>query len=133
VKVKKTVLIIIDGTGQAAKMADDIAAVLKENAVTIKTASEFAGTDILPADMFFIGCENPNPASFDYLSDLLKHINLAGRSCGIFSPKSKQAAEYLANLLADSEAALYSQPFFADSTDVSGWVEKVLAMKPVSD
>jgi hypothetical protein len=130
VKAKKTVLIIIDDTDQVAKMADDIAAVLKEEAVTIKTASEFIGTDILPADMFFIGCEAPKPASFDYLSDLFKHINLAGRSCGFFSPHSEQAAAYLADLLADSEAALYSQPLFADYTDISGWVEKVLANNP---
>jgi hypothetical protein len=127
VKAKKTVLIVIDGTGQVAKMADDIAAVLKGYTVTIKAASEFAGTDLLPADMFFIGCEAPKPASFDYLSDLLKHINLAGRSCGVFSPESEKAASYLAGLLADSEAALYPQPLFADSPDIAAWVEKIRA------
>jgi hypothetical protein len=127
VKVEKTVLIVIDGTEQAAKMADDIAAVLKGDKVTIKAASEFAGTDILPVDMFFIGCEDPKPSSFDYLSDLFKHINLAGRSCGVFSPKSEKAAAYLADLLADSEAVLYPQPLFADGTDVAAWVEKIRA------
>jgi hypothetical protein len=126
VKAKKTVLIVIDGTEQTAKMANGIGAVLKDKAVTIKAASLFAGTDILPADAFFIGCEDPKPASFDYLSDLLKHINLAGRSCGVFSPRSEKAAAYLADLLADSEADLYSQPLFAHDADVSGWVEKVL-------
>jgi hypothetical protein len=125
-----TVLIITDGTEQVAKMADDIAAALKEDTVIIKAASEFAGTDILSADMFFIGCEDPKPVSFDYLSELLKHINLAGRSCGVFSSRSKKAAVYLADLLADSEAVLCSQPFFADSSDISGWVERVLAGKP---
>jgi hypothetical protein len=126
VKAKKTVLIVTDGTEQVAKMADDIAAVLRDDTVTIKAASEFAGTDILPVDVFFIGCEEPKPASFDYLSDLLSHINLAGRCCGIFSPLSKETVAYLTDLLADSEALLYSQPLFADCTDVSGWVEKVL-------
>jgi hypothetical protein len=126
VKAKKTVLIVIDGSEQTAKMANGIGAVLKDKAVTIKAASRFAGTDILPVDVFFIGCEDPKPASFDYLSDLLKHINLAGRSCGVFSPRSEKAAAYLADLLADSEAALYSQPLFAQDADVSGWVEKVL-------
>jgi hypothetical protein len=130
VKVTKTVLIIIDGTGQVAKMAEGIAAVLKEDAVTIKTASQFSGTDILPADMFYIGCEDPAPASFDYLSDLFKHINLAGRPCGVFSPKSEEAAAYLAGLLADSDAALYPQPLFAGSGDLAGWVEKVRAHDP---
>jgi hypothetical protein len=127
VKAKKTVLIVTDGTEQAAKMADDIAAVLKKDAVTIKAACQFAGTDILPADMFFIGCENPKPASFEYLSELLTHINLAGRSCGVFSPGSEKAAAYLAGLLADSEAALYPRPLFAGDPDIAGWVEKIRA------
>jgi hypothetical protein len=131
VKAGKTVLIVTDGTERAAKMADDIAAALKGGAVTVKAASEFEGTDLLPADMFFVGCEAPGPASFDYLSDLFNHINLAGRSCGIFSPRSEKAAAYLADLLADSEAALYSRPLFADDADVCGWVEKVLVNRPV--
>jgi hypothetical protein len=131
VKAEKTVLIIIDGTEKVAKMAESIAAVLKGNAVTIKTVSEFTGTDILPVDLFFIGCETPEPASFGYLSELLKHINLAGRSCGVFSPGSEKAAAYLSGLLKDSEAALCSQALFPDSTDVSGWVKKVLAPAPV--
>jgi hypothetical protein len=132
VKAKKTVLIVIDGTEQVAKMADEIAAVLREDTVTIKAASQFAGTDLLPADMFFIGCENPGPASFDYLSDLLKHINLAGRSCGVFSPGSEKAAAYLADLLADSEAVLYPQPLFAGGPDAAAWVEKIRAHERVS-
>jgi hypothetical protein len=127
VKAKKTVLIVTDGTEQVAKMADEIAAVLKGDAVTIKAASQFAGTDILPADMFFIGCEDSKPAFFDYLSDLLRHINLAGRSCGVFSPESEKAAAYLAGLLADSEAVLYPQPLFAGSPDIAAWVEKIRA------
>jgi hypothetical protein len=131
VKAEKIVLIIIDGTEQVAKMADTIAAVLKGNVVTIKTVSDFAGTDILPVDLFFIGCETPEPASFEYLSDLLKHINLAGRSCGVFSPGSEKAAAYLSGLLKDSEAALCSQALFSNSEDVSGWVKKVLANIPV--
>jgi hypothetical protein len=126
VEAKKTVLIVVDGTEPVGKMADDIAAALKGNAVTIRAASEFAGTDILPADVLFIGCQAPGPASFNYLSDLLRHINLAGRSCGVFSPRSEKAAAYLAGLLEDSEAALYSQSLFAHCVDVPGWVDKVL-------
>jgi hypothetical protein len=125
VKAEKTVLIITDGTEQTSKMADDIAAVLKGDKVTIKAASECEGTDILPVDMFFIGCETPKPASFAYLSELFTHINLAGRSCGVFSPKSEKAAAYLADLLADSEAALYPRPLFAGDPDVAGWVKKI--------
>jgi hypothetical protein len=127
VKAKKTVLIITDGPDQVGKIADSIAAALKGNTVTIKAASEFAGTDILPVEVFFIGCETPKPASFSYLSDLLKHINLAGRSCGIFSPQSETAAAYLTGLLKDSEAALNPKPLFAKTADISAWAEKVLS------
>jgi hypothetical protein len=129
VKAKKTVLIVTDGVDTVGKMADDIAAALKGNTVTIKRASEFAGTDLLPADVFFVGCEAPNPASFEYLSELFSHINLAGRSCGVFSPGSEKAAAYLAGLLKDSEAVLNPQPLLAGTRNVSGWVQKVLEKK----
>jgi hypothetical protein len=125
-KAKKRVLIVTDGTDQVGKMADGIAAALKGNTITIKAASEFTGTELLSADIFFIGCEAPAPASFSYLSDLLKHINLAGRSCGIFSPRSETAVSYLTGLLKDSEAALNPKPLFAATAGVSAWAKTVL-------
>ena len=127
-KTKKTVLIVTDGSGETAKMAAGIAAALKGNRVTVKTAPDFAGNDLLPAEAFFLGCEKPKPGSFAYLTDLLKHINLAGRPCGVFSPGSEKAAKYLAGLVRDSEAALNPKPLLAGSAAaVKKWAEKVIS------
>ena len=127
-KTKKTVLIVTDGSGETAKMAAEIAAALKGNKVTVKTAPEFMGNDLLPVEVFFLGCEKPKPGSFAYLTDLLKHINLAGRPCGVFSPGSEKAIKYLAGLVRDSEAALNPEPLFAGSrAPVKKWTQKVVS------
>ena len=127
-ETKKKVLIITDGVEETAKMAAGIVAALKNDNVAVKTASEFKGNDILPAQAFFLGCEKPKPDSFAYLTDLLKHINLAGRPCGVFSPGSEDAAKYLAALVHDSEAALSPEPLFYGSGDiVAAWAQKVVS------
>ena len=129
-KAKKVVLIITDGSGATAKMAEGVASALKGNEVSVKSASDFKGNDILPAEAFFLGCEEPRPDSFAYLSDLLKHINLAGRPCGIFSPDSEKAAKYLAGLVRDSEAALNPELLIGakgSGSDISKWAKKVVS------
>ena len=128
VKAKKNVLIVTDGSVGVAELAGEIAAALKDNKVSTKAASEFQGNDILPADVFFLGCEKPRPASFAYLADLLKHINLAGRPCGVFSSGSEKAAKYLAGMVRDCEAALESEPFLAGgSHGVKNWAQSVVS------
>ena len=124
---KKNVLILTDGHAEVVEMARGIAAALKGNNVSIKYASEFKGTDLLPAETFFLGCEKPEPYSFAYLDDLLKHINLAGRPCGVFTSGSKKTAKYLAGLVKNCEAALNPEPLLAGSgTDVAGWAKSLL-------
>jgi len=128
VKTKRQVLIITDGAGKTAKIAASIAAALEGNEVEVKPACEFKGNDILPAEAFFLGCEHPQPDSFAYLADVLKHINLAGRPCGIFSPGSEKAAKYLADLVQDCEAALNPQPLFSGSGEAAKkWAQSVVA------
>jgi hypothetical protein len=134
VKTKKTVLILTDGSAETVSMAAEIAKSLEDNKVSVMNASEFKGNDILPADVFFLGCEKPKPDSFSYLADLLKHINLAGRPCGIFSPAgvnttaSKEAIDYLASLVHDSEAALNPEPLLSGSrTDTKSWAQGVIS------
>jgi len=124
-KTKKNVLIVTDGASGTEKIAADIAGALKGNKVLTKTAAEFVGNDILPADVLFLGCENTAPDSFAYLTDLLKHINLAGRSCGVFSSGSKKTAGYLAGLVKDCEAALNPE-FLVDSSSVKNWAQNVI-------
>jgi hypothetical protein len=125
--MKKNVLIITDGAPETVKMAANIAGALKGNKVLTKTAAEFAGNDILPADAFFLGCENAAPDSFAYLTDLLKHINLAGRTCGVFSSGTKKTAGYLAGLVKDCEAALNPEFLAASASDVKNWAQNIIS------
>ena len=124
---KKSILIVSDGTEKVNKMANDIAEALKGNNISLKDALSFRGTDLLPADVLFFGCEEPSPSSFDYLELLLQHINLAGRPLGIFSPDSKDALKYLSRISIASEAVLYPEPFITDNAGNSKiWAAKVL-------
>ena len=127
-KTTKTVLIITDDSTETKKMAAGIASALKDNNVSVKSALEFKGNDLLPADVFFLGCEGPKPGSFAYIEDLLSHINLAGRSCGVFSPGAKATTTYLAGLLHDSEAALNPKSLLGSSLgEVKNWSQNVIS------
>jgi len=104
VKAKKNVLIITDGAPGTEKMSA-----------------------ILPADAFFLGCEKAAPDSFAYLTDLLKHINLAGRTCGVFSSGTKKTAGYLAGLVKDCEAALNPELLTSSASDIKNWTQKTIS------
>jgi hypothetical protein len=122
------ILIITDDNKKTKTMASGIAEALKSYNVSVKPVSTFKGNDILPADAFFLGCEESKPDSFAYIEDLFMHINLAGRPCGIFSPGSDKAAAYLAALIHDSEAAIYPKPLLdANETDTKNWSSSVIA------
>ena len=126
-KPKKRVLIITDESRGTAEMASGIAKALKGNKVSIKGISEFQGNDILPADVFFLGCEKPAPDSFAYIEDLFLHINLAGRSCGVFSPGGAKTAKYLSGLVHNSEAMLNPNPLLSPSDgEIKAWSQNVL-------
>ena len=128
-ETKKRVLIVTDGTDQIKVIAELIASCLTDSDVKICQAESFAGTDLLPAHIFFLGCENPNPESFQYLSQMLAHINLANRRCGVFSNNTK-ALKYLSGLVMDCEASL-GEPLLAGDTaikpaDVKKWLKGIL-------
>ena len=128
-ETKKSVLIITDGTDSAVQLAECISVESADFRVRIIAASDFTGSEILPAAFFYIGCEQPNPPSFEHLEMVLRHINLVGRSCGIFSTGKKQTLSYLSKLVKDCEARV-GEPFFAPAgaaraVDVSRWVKKV--------
>jgi hypothetical protein len=123
---KKNALVVIDGTESIRKMAADIAAVLKNFTLVSETANEFLGTHILSADICFFGSETSNPPSFTTLDTILHHINLAGKPCGIFST-SVSGAEYLRNMVHDSELALYPVVLMEGKGDVKKWTETIIA------
>ena len=130
-------LIITDGT----ESTQSIALIIKESLngtanakvkikTTICTAENFQGNELLPADIFFIGCEKSSPSSFKWLEDFLAHINLASRKCGIFSVKAK-TINYLKSILKDSEADT-GEPLLAETvkkSDVKKWVKQFIKNK----
>ena len=127
--IKKRVLIVTDGTDSIKAIADSIVSCLQGNDIKICPAEKFAGTDLLPAHIFFLGCEKPNPDSFLYLSQMLGHINLAGRRCGVFSNNGK-ALKYLSGLFKSSEAVL-DELLIANAgkikqADVKKWLKGIL-------
>ena len=127
--IKKRVLIVTDGTDSIKTIADSIASCLTGNNVKICPAESFKGTDLLPAHVFFLGCTNPVPESYQYLSELLAHINLSGRRCGVFSDSAK-ALKYLSGLVKSSEA-VQGEPLLAgDGTikqaEIKKWLKGIL-------
>ena len=103
--VNKKVLIVTDETESIQLIAKSIMSALTDYTVIIRCGDKFAGTDLLPTDTFFIGCGKPNPVSFTYLTEMLAHINLADRKCGIFSTNEK-SIKYLRKILKDCEAGI---------------------------
>jgi hypothetical protein len=117
VEVRKNVLILTDDAGSTRDLAGRLAAEMRGFTVRVLTASNFTGRDILPADYCFFGCVQPHPPEFAYLEELLAHINLAGRPCGVFSPDSAEALRYLTDLAGPSELALNPEPLLGSSPD----------------
>jgi hypothetical protein len=127
--VSKKALIITDGTESINSLAQPIKTALDGFNVQICPADKFTGNDILPADIFFLGCEKPSPASFAYLEQMLSHINFASRKCGVFST-NQETLKYLSDILKDSEAALGETMLSTDGeyqqADINKWIEGLL-------
>jgi len=129
-------LIITDGSESIQSMALIIKESLVSAGSNIKTAicsaKNFKGNELLPADLFFIGCETPSPSSFSWIEDFFSHINLASRKCGVFSVKTK-TLNYLRGILKDSEADI-AEPFLAENgiakkADVKKWIKQITKNK----
>ena len=125
---KKTALIVVDGA-KAGEIADIINSALHDCQAKLVQAQSFAGTDLLPADVFFLGCESAEPASFAYLDQMLQHINLSGRCCGVFS-SDDNALNYLCTLVKACDAklieALLVKDPTADSDKIKKWAQDIL-------
>jgi hypothetical protein len=129
VSVEKKTLIITDESESIQSAAKIISGALIEFNVKICTAVNFTGTDLLPADIFFLGGENPEHDSFACLKDLFLHINLASRKCGIFST-NETAIQYFRGMLKDSEADLGELLLIKDNEEkkaiIENWLSKLL-------
>jgi len=137
VKTKKKMLIILDNGADTRKVTEHIAAALStapfENwSAVVSSVKDFSPTLLLSANAFLLGCEKPNLPEFTDIKELLKHINLAGRPCGVFSTQAN-AVKYLSGLVRDSEAALGS-PFIVENGAIDGrklkkWVGSIIGDK----
>ena len=131
---KKKALIITDDSETTANLAEIITRIINKNKINGYSASiikteEFKGNDILPVQAFFLGCGEPQPYSFTYIEDLLAHINLSGRRCGVFSANSK-AVKYLSGIIGTCEA-VSGEPFWAkdgktDLEELEKWINGIL-------
>lgn len=126
---KKKALIITDGSKTIRSIALPIKEAFAGYKVKICPAKRFDGTDLLAADIFFIGCKRQKPKSFAYLEEMLSHISLASRKCSVFSINEK-AINYLSTILKDSEADL-KEPFLISEEKigkaaVNKWLKKLL-------
>ena len=132
VKQTKTALIVIDGSEEIKKVAEELSTALKEYKTTVCMAESFAGTELLAAYLLFLGCENPEPASFAYLDEMLQHINLSGRPCGVFSTNNK-ALKYLSRLIKASGAKTAEPLLIKDMSAVPDALKKWIPTIPESN
>lgn len=129
-KHTETVLIVVDGSAKIRQIADSIGACFHGARVVVMDAADFAATDLLPADSFFVGCEKPRPPSFAELERVLAGINLAGRPCGLFSLASNEAIEYLRGVVRDADLRLNPTPLLAASgAAAKAWTAETLGRR----
>jgi len=126
--VDKKALIITDGTESISNIANMINEALSGFDAQVCSGEAFEGTSLLAADVFFIGCEKSSPESFSYLEDMLAHINLASRKCGVFTTEEKSLS-YLCGIVESCEARL-GAPLHAASKEIDKaalkkWAQKV--------
>ncbi|WP_304222343.1 hypothetical protein [Gracilinema caldarium] len=129
----KNVLILVDDSDVIKDVGRQLAVHLAPAHVAIVDAADFAATDMLPADAYLFGCQEPHPARFSEVERVLKGINLAGRPCGLFTLSSKSAIEYLRAITQDAEVAVFSEPLLYEvlppenrAARVKSWVQSVL-------
>ena len=127
--MSKKALIVTDETEQVKKIATYISDALAGFTVKICSSDKFEGTDILCADVFFLGCAQNSPSSFSYIEKMLKHINLASRKCAVFTTDLK-TINYLCGIVKDCEASL-GAPLHViskepDKSALNNWVKSVI-------
>ena len=132
--MKKKILIITDSSDSMRNLGAAIAAGIKKISGDYKVSAidavNVSATDLLPAHIFFLGCQKKKTFSFYYIENLFTHINLAGRRCGIFSTRSG-ALKYLASFLRSSEARI-GRPLLAKDDSIGGrelqkWIQSIIA------
>ena len=121
-------LVVIDSEDSSKKAALAIFTELDSN-VRFVEASEFSPVLLMEADFYFFGCAKSKPDNFEYFVDVLKHINLAGRECAVFSSE-KGGIDFLTDIIKDSDVRLACEPLVSSDMDViKKWVQKMKRSK----
>ena len=130
--MSKKALILTDGSESIQSIALLISDALSDCKVNICPIEAFVGTELLGSDIFFLGCENANPLSFAFLEEMLSHINLAPRKCGVFSRKEK-SLNYLCGILKDCDVTLGSPAHIVSENipipHIKKWVDSIVNSK----
>ncbi|MCL2043033.1 MAG: hypothetical protein FWG89_02725 [Treponema sp.] len=132
--MNRKILIVTDNSDQMRKLAAKITAVImnppfEQYSVTETAAENFSAEVLLPAPIFFLGCQSKESFSNPYIETLFTHINLAGRTCGIFSANT-QAVKYLKTLVRDTGVTA-GKPLLVhddtiDDTELQNWVQGIV-------
>ena len=117
------VLIITDGNEEIQSIAHLINKSLPDFKIKICSAEDFEGKEILPVDVFFIGCVLPSPSCFNFFELMLSHINLAPRKCGLFSINS-ESIKYLQSIVKDCEADIGTPLLTSKITNSKGEIKE---------
>jgi hypothetical protein len=137
VLVARKALIITDDGPEIKKITGEIAKAFGKlpfegYQALIVSAGSLTPVDLLPAHVFFLGGSPLEPSPFGRIEGLFRHINLAGRPCGVFSSNQK-TLDYLSKL-AHSSGAAQCWPLLAEGGLIEGgkiqnWLQLLMGDK----
>lgn len=126
----KALVLFEDGRSDSERLGRSIGDRLEEQgrAATVKPASLVAVSDILSAELYLLGAENPGAPAFGELARVFKGANLAGRKVAFFGSSGASVA-WLRGLCADTELStahvdLIGRP---EPAALAAWLKGVLA------
>lgn len=95
--------------------------------VKTRPASEVAVAEILAADVYAFGVENPSSHAWTEVKRLLSGMNLAGRKAGFFTSGSG-ASDKLKAAFSSTELIVAQEDLVADKADGTGpWIKALIA------
>jgi hypothetical protein len=96
--------------------------------VIVKSASTVGISEILAAELYFLGADCPGAPSYGELGRVFKGANLAGRKAAFFG-SSGAAVAWLRGLCVDSELSAAHADFTGrpEPAPLAAWLKNVLA------
>ncbi|MDR0527655.1 MAG: hypothetical protein LBG79_07575 [Spirochaetaceae bacterium] len=124
---KVSILIVIDSSAESLELARILTDALSGEDTKCIKAAEFSAEMILGAELCVFGCSAPNPAEFEHLERLLKHINLTLRYAALFSPSNEAAIQYLNKIIMDCGIKSSAPPLLNSSPiAIKQWASDII-------